>query len=278
MVKASTGLPVFATTCGDDILTIPSLRYGIRLSPYYEAMVRDNMRRVDAVGSLSSAIRQELESLGGTARIFDIPNGVDWESFQTGTRGWLQKRLNLGENSLILVSLGRLNEMKGYPTGLRAFSLAASQIQNLHYVIAGAGTNALEGLVCELNLKGRVHLLGSVPMKDIPHLLRSADLFLSPSLSEGFSQAVVQALCCGLPCVVSDCSGNEDLDGRPGVLMAKAQDPASMAKAIEVIALNRPLRLRMSQEAQSWSRRYAWSEISEAYLRIFRELAPSAAF
>lgn len=276
-VKAHTGIPVAATTCGDDIMTIPTIKYGIRLIPYYEAMVRENLRKIDVVASISSAIRRELEALGTTARIVDIPSGVDWENFQTATNCWLQKRLGIGEEKIIVVSVGRLHPVKDYPTGLRAFALAARRIPNLHYVIAGTGTRGLQKLVDELAIKERVHLLESVPMSDIPSLLHSADLFFLSSLSEGFAQVIIQALSCGLPCVVSDCSGNEDLAGHPGVVTAKAADAASMAQALELLASNKALRLRMGRQAHDYSSRYSWSAICEQYIDIFKQLAPAEA-
>ncbi|MGC9195016.1 MAG: glycosyltransferase family 4 protein [Syntrophobacteraceae bacterium] len=277
-VKACAAIPVVATTCGDDIMTIPSLKYGIRLIPYYEAMVRDNLSKIDVVASISSATRRELESLGPAARIVDIQGGVDWENFQTATPCWLQKRLGLGEEKIIVVSLGRLHPVKDYPTGLRAFALAARRIPDLHYVIAGTGTKGLQKLVNELAIKERVHLLESVPMSDVPNLLHSADLFFLSSLSEGFAQVIIQALSCGLPCVVSDCSGNEDLAGHPGVVTAKAGDATSMGEALTLLASDKALRLKMGKQAHDCSSRYSWSALCEHYISIFKQLAPTAAF
>jgi glycosyltransferase involved in cell wall biosynthesis len=278
-VKRKSGIPVVATTSGHDIMPLPSAgydsrrrRYFLRSRPYYERMIRDNMRCVDAVGAISRRARQELENMGATARILDIPNGVDWAAFQCGPNDWLRQRLGLPASAVIVVSLGRNDPQKGYESGLQAFALLAAKVPAAHYVIAGPGVPALDQVVTRTACADRIHLLDGVPMSEVPKMLWSADVFFSPSLVEGFAQVAVQAMACARPCVLSDCPGNEDFQGHPFAVLGGAGNAASLAHALESVVCDSSRRCEMSAAAHAASRRYAWNLIAGEYLDAFQDL------
>ena len=275
MVKRRTGLPVVATTCGGDIMLAPEIGFGVRLDPYYDRMVRENLRRVDLVGCVSGAIHREVESLQPDARLVDLPNGVDWESFQIGPSDYLRRRLKLPAEALIVVSVGAHRPAKDYPSGVRAFAKIAAASPRAHYVLVGrdmGGLAEMTALIAALGLGDRVHLVDQVPMSDVPLVLRSADIFLSSSLTEGFPQVAAQALAAALPGVLTDCSGNEDLRSCPGVLMVRRGDPDAIAGALARLVDDVSLRTRMGAAAHDDSRRFAWSTIAQEYLKIFESL------
>ncbi len=269
--KKRRGVPVVATTAGHDILTMPSLGHGIRLSPHYDSMVCHNMQHADIVGSISRAVRRELESIGTKARIVDIPNGVDWETFQTGPSDFLRRRLGIGGADLIVVSVGRHHPLKAYEVGIQAFARLAREIPAAHYVLVGRAVSTLKSFAEGLRLRGRVHFIDGVPIDDVPKVLRSADVFFSPSILEGFSQVVVQAMACGCPCVLSDCPGNEDFAGHPGAVLGCRGDPVSLAAALRRPLESGDLRRGMGRAAHASSRRYDWKVISREYLALFEE-------
>jgi len=274
-VKRRTGLPVVATTCGQDVQTVPELGYGDRLDPRLDRLARQNVRGVDIVGSISSAVRADLESLGTTARIVDIPNGVPWDEFQGGPSTWLRDRLGLDAQGVLVLSVGRNHVKKGYEGGLRAFARVPARFKDAHYVLVGRNTSALEPVVRELALQGRVHLMEQVPFKDIPQVFHSADVFFNPSLVEGFAQVNAQALACGLPCVLTDAPGNRDAGDHGGALVAKAGDVGSMAEALADLIADPARRRRLGQEAHRASMRYAWRQIADEYLAAFEGLLGS---
>ena len=103
-------------------------------------------------------------------------------------------------------------------------------------------------------------------------VLRSADIFLSSSLTEGFPQVAAQALAAALPGVLTDCSGHEDLRSCPGGLMVRRGDPDAIAGALARLVDDVSLRTRMGAAAHDDSRRFAWSTIAQEYLKIFESL------
>ncbi len=271
-VKSSTGVPVVATTCGGDVQVLPAIGYGDRLQPRFDRMVRDNVCRVDVIGSVSRAMRVELEKIGATARIVDIPNGVDWQRFQGGPADRLHRQLGLADRTLIVLSVGRNQPVKGYELGLRAFARVSPRFPLAVYVLIGRDMARLEPLVRELALAGRARLLEQAPADEVPLLFRSADVFFSPSLMEGFSQVNAQALACGRPCVLTDAPGNGDagLDG--GAVIARSGDVESMAEALGLLLSDEARRRTLAGEAHRAGRRYAWTRIADEYLKVFQEL------
>lgn len=272
-VKRVAGVPVVATTCGADVQLMPEIGYGHRLDRRIDRITRQNLREIDVVGSISSAVRADLESMNPTARIVDIPNGVQWDDFQTGPSRLLRERLGIADDAVLVLSVGRNHVKKGYAHGIRAFARISSRFPQARYALVGRETTQLAGLVDELAMGGRVFLVKQAPMTEMPHIYHSADVFFNPSLVEGFAQVNAQALACGLPCVITDAPGNRDAGDHGGALIARSADEASMAEALAQLVGDPEARRRLGEAAHTASRRYSWRYIAEQYLAIFEELA-----
>lgn len=282
-VKERTGVPVVVTTSGDDVNVTPRECYGIRLIPRYDRMVRTNVRRVDVIGSVSRGIRAELEAIGTTARIVDIPNGVSWEEFQTGPSRLLRDKLRLGDETVVVLSVGRNFSLKRYDLGIEAFarvikgadrSAPGDQLSRVkaHYVLIGRELDSLRPLVDRLGVSSHVSFINQMPISELPAAYHSADIFLNPSESEGFAQVNAQALACGLPLVVTDAPGNVDAADHGGALVARCNDVASMAQCLQSLISNPDIRRELGAAAHRASRHYAWSHIAEQYLEVFESL------
>lgn len=276
-VKQATGLPVVATTCGKDVQVMPELGYGDRLNARLDRIVRSNMRQIDVVGSISSAVRADLEGLSPEAEIVDIPNGVLWDDFQSGYERRLRNRLGLGDEAILVLSVGRNHPKKGYPLGLRAFAKAATGRPAVHYAFAGRGLAELEPLVDELGLRDRVHLVGQVPMTEMPDAYRSADIFFNPSFIEGFAQVNAQAMACGLPLVITDAPGNVDAGEGGGALIARSGDVDAMAAALGQLMDDPAARMSLAKASHAASQRYSWARIAQEYLEIMARLVRDSA-
>lgn len=119
-----------------------------------------------------------------------------------------------------VISVGRLCEQKGFVTLINAFAEIHKSYDHMRLTIYGEGDERsnLESLIKSLNIEDYVFLPGTV--SDIEKALSAADLFVFPSLYEGFPNALCEAMAAGLPVIASNCSGNVDLvqDGVNGRL------------------------------------------------------------
>ena len=119
-------------------------------------------------------------------------------------------------------------------------------------------------LAKELGVDGRVHLLGF--RTDVAELLKSADIFLFPSIQEGLPVALMEAMSCALPVICSEIRGNIDLiDNTCGVLCG-ATDDTAFKTAIEKLINDEALRLSMAEKALNESKKYD-IKIIENYMK-----------
>ncbi len=180
-----------------------------------------------ALVAISPAVRAELEADGYAPHlIHDLPNGVP-----VPPERWTCPPA-LGD-SLRAAYVGRLAPEKGADLLVRAWPDVLAQIPGARLVLIGDGPERprLEALIGDLGLNGSVTLVGS--MADPSAELRRANLFVLPSLEEGMSIALLEAMALGMPIVASAIPGNRALiDSGTHGRLAPPGDPPSLAAAM----------------------------------------------
>lgn len=164
---------------------------------------------------------------------FVIPNGFDCQTFRPDpeSRFEVRKELNLDDNATLVGLVARYDPLKDHAGFLQAVATVAQQYPCARFLLVGQGTRApaLEKLVADFNLRDRVFLLGERP--DIPRLTAALDVACSSSREEGFSNAIGEAMSCGIPCVVTDVGDSRYLLGETGICVPPSQ-PEALAAAI----------------------------------------------
>lgn len=142
-----------------------------------------------------------------------IPSGVDLSGLSKYECEIARERFRIPPDALVLVSVGRLEPVKGFLDFLPYF--AASAIPGVHWVIAGDGSQRIEieRRIEELGLAARVHLAGWVASS--AEVLEGADGVLVPSRNEGMGRVVIEAYSMGLPVLAADAGGLPDLVTTP---------------------------------------------------------------
>jgi glycosyltransferase involved in cell wall biosynthesis len=207
-------------------------------STYWQ--LRALSRGVDRYLTVSRDIAVELvERLDWPAdKIEVVYNGVDTDRFEMTAPPGLRDELGGGGGRPIVLTPARLNEQKGHPVLLEA----VAEVPDAVFVLAGDGPErqALETLAEQLGVTDRVRFLGH--RTDIPQLLAAADVFALPSLYEGSSLAVLEAMAAGIPIVSSAIGGTDELieQGRSGLLVP-AGDAKALAAALRRVLADRAL-------------------------------------
>lgn len=161
-----------------------------------------------------------------------------------------RNQFGIPEAAFVLAAVGRLAEQKNHAFLLRVIE----QVSGALLVIAGGGEleQNLRSEIAARGLEERVRLLGSIKRSEIADLLAASDVFVQPSLFEGQSNALLEALAAGLPCLVSDQPEQRETLTRPDATIAGAilqLDPALWAERIK--------RLQSSPEAANSARKTA---------------------
>src|SRR5438309_262011 len=190
-------------------------------------------------------------------RITVIPRGFPFGDITTPLPhevAALRQRL-AGDAHPLLLNVGRLVPQKGQRYLIEAMRRVIEVLPHARLLIAGEGKwrSDLEALVEEHGLHQSVRLLGE--REDVYGLLAAADIFVFPSLYEGFGVSLLEAMALGRPCVVSDIDVlREVTDGGTRALLAPIRSPDALAEAILRLAQDRELAGRLGSAAAAWAR------------------------
>jgi GalNAc-alpha-(1->4)-GalNAc-alpha-(1->3)-diNAcBac-PP-undecaprenol alpha-1,4-N-acetyl-D-galactosaminyltransferase len=170
------------------------------------------------------------------------------------------------------MTVGRLAQQKRHDTLIQAFARLYPIYPHLRLTIYGEGPRRknLQSLINSLNLQERVSLLGVT--QEIHQKLVEADLFVFPSLYEGFPNALVEAMSLGLPVIASNCSGNIDIvrDGIDGRLFPVG-DVLKLAALMEELICDPNTRKRLGEEAKTVAERFHPDLIFHRWDQVIRE-------
>ena len=194
----------------------------------------------------------------GAAPIHRIYLGVDTHKFSDGYQERTRDALGLSRDAFVVVCLARLKARKGILELLHAVAVAAQQIPKLHLVLAGTTSSGSSDYAAEvaeeialLNLSNFVTIIQDLSHDEVPPLLRSSDVAVQPSHSEGLGLATIEAMACGVPVVVSRASGlTEVVEHGVSGLQVQVGDTSELTKAIIRIAHDPRLRSRLTAAAQ----------------------------
>jgi glycosyltransferase involved in cell wall biosynthesis len=191
--------------------------------------------RAAAVVVNSEAGRRASEALGYRPRRWvSLPNGFDLVQFapQPEARAPLRRALAIEDDAVLIGLIARFHPMKDHQTFLRAAARLHRDRPGVRFVLAGrridASNAALAAPIREHGLDAVVHLLGE--RDDIPHLTAALDVATCSSYSEGFPNAIGEAMACEVPCVATDVGDCRALLGDTG-LIVPPRDPEALASA-----------------------------------------------
>jgi glycosyltransferase involved in cell wall biosynthesis len=210
-----------------------------------------------------NAAAEQLRKEGISAdRVHVIPNGIEITS--NGARRTVRPVTTI-------VTVANLRAEKAHEVLLHAAARLARSYPRLRYLIVGDGPrrNELLALTESLGLAGQVTFMGH--REDVPALLAQADLFVLPSRSEAFPNAVMEAMAESVPVIANRVGGLLDLieDGRTGVLVAQDQ-AAELATAIERLVLNPERAYALGSAARDEvARRYSFERMVAAFEDLY---------
>jgi glycosyltransferase involved in cell wall biosynthesis len=158
----------------------------------------------------------------------------------------------------------------------RAFVKVAYQQENVELILLGGGSqgNAIRNILQKGDVLDRVTFGGQVSQTDLPRWYHMADLYISPSHVDGSSVSLMEALACGIPCLVSDIPGNKEwvFDGHNGWLFHDG-NVNDLAEKIITAIKNRASFPRIGEMARKTAEEKAdWKKNSEALMDIYRSL------
>ena len=247
-----------------------------RLGGFYKL---DGYRHANAwVGNTRSICDYLIENRFPAERVFQIPNFVDTDSpLPAGKLLSLRKALDIPQDGLIILGVGRLMEKKGFRYLIEAFSQLPETLSGrpAHLLIVGAGPEGkkLDSLASQLCKTGRVHWAGwqtdPGPYYDL------ADVFVCPSLHEPLGNVILEAWSHGVPVISTRTHGALELiqDSVNGLLVPCA-DPQAISRTINTLILQGEDSMSgLAREGGSiLGQKYSKKAIVKAYLELYDHL------
>ena len=184
-----------------------------------------------------------------------------------------RKKYN-AENGYIL-HISSMDPRDNTPVAIRAYQKARSIVKIPQKLVIGGNVDpkrmGLDKLITEFNLKGSVIFTGRLPENELVKLYQAADLFIDPSLYEGFGLQVVEAMSCGVPVITSNVTSLPEIVGDAGILLDPV-DTDGFASALVRVLTDTGLCSAMRQKSLVRAKFFSWDKAAGDTLAIYAEL------
>ena len=174
---------------------------------------------------------------------------------------------------LRLLTVGRLSATKRLPLLLETVELLRRQGGKVHLTVVGGGAleAELRQSLGEKDLREAVTLLGRRDGDQMPEIYRQHDIYVSASMQEGMSNAMLEAMASGLPIVTTRCEGVDELIADNGIIVDNPQ-PDVLAAAVHKLAEDRAVLQAMSAAARRKAESFGWDKAADSYLRLYAKV------
>lgn len=263
-LRITAGLPYIVSLQGPDVPGFEDryrLVYRV-LTPF----IRQVWRHAVAVLAISQRHRALAWQTTAQLPIDIIYNGVDLAQFTP-----IDHATRLPGAPVRILCAARLIERKGQHHLLDAAQrLRQRGMDNFQVIFAGTGDfePALRRQADENGLATQVQFLGFVPRTAMPDVYAQADIFCLPSFNEGMSMALLEAMASGLPVVVTETGGVDELIDGNGLVVPWA-DPGRLADSLAALIGAPEQRAILGERGRIIATRFTWPEIARQYLAIF---------
>lgn len=247
------GTPMIISVWGADIIDFPEK------SVFHKAYIKYVLSKATHITSTSKFMAKFVNKVGKISNVSVVPFGIDISKFKKN------RLIELSDKPYILGTVKTLLPKYGIDTLIKAFFIFNKKydVSELHIYGVGEDLDKLRDLVNELDLTSKVFFKGYIRNDDVPIILNKFDIYcaLSRLDSESFGVAIIEAMACGLPVVVSNKGGLPEVvvNGKTGIVVP-SDNPKAAFEAIETLYLHQDLYNDFSRNAVRHVREnYDWT-------------------
>ena len=263
--RCRTQLPYIISLRGSDV---PGYNVRLKLDYYLlKGLFHKIWQNAAAVIANSKGLAELAKQFEPSLDIGVICNGIDTDTFSPPCDRSLDGRVKL-------LTVCRLIARKRIHILIDTVHLLKQRDINAELNIVGEGNllNELKARVRQLNLADRVKFMGLVEYDRIPSVYRQNHLFLMSSEHEGMSNAMLEAMACGLPVVSSACEGTEELVSNNGRIVPIAT-AEKFAEVISEIVKATDQYTHMAEESRNIAEQFSWASSAQDYIDLYRKIA-----
>lgn len=229
-------------------------------SKFMKLISKTLLKNADAMIALTKTMKDAMLKIYQGA-IYVIPNGIDLEKFKD-----ISVEINHNDKNKTIIFVGTLRPVKGIFYLIEAMRIIKNEYCEAQLLIVGDGVDRdkLRAIVKELNLGDSVSFVGQISNQEIPKYMAKSDIFVLPSLSEGFPNVILEAMAAGLPIIASTVGGIPDFiqNGVHGFLV-EPMNSEELAEKISILLNNKDIREKMSINNKIEVQKYSIDSVIE---------------
>jgi L-malate glycosyltransferase len=244
---------------------VPGFNERLKFSYFFQKpIIREVWDKAEYVVANSQGLKELALKTNPKQEVSIIYNGIDTSKFYPGIKK--QKK------DITILCVSRLIPRKGLNYLIDAIPAILKQNENIKLIIAGEGPEKknLEKQAAQYNIKSKIDFLGYVSHEDLPAIYFKSDIFILPSLHEGMSNTILEAMASGLPIITTNTGGTKELINENGIIIEK-NSPADISAAVIKLIKDTKLRKEMSFCSRELSQKLSWGKIAEDYLKLYNK-------
>lgn len=220
-----------------------------------------------AIAACSEGLRQRALKFFPDVRISSIPNGVDLASFKSGSRRGIAKPLRL-------ITVGRLSPTKRMELLIESIKLLRERGIDVQLKVVGGGSleQKLRQMVSQQGLDSTIEFTGRVDAGQMPRLYQESDIYVSATMQEGMSNAMLEAMACGLPIVTTQCEGLDELISDNGIIVKDA-NADKIAQSVQKLVADTSIYEKMCAAAVRKTEKFRWDIVATKYRELYGEIS-----
>ena len=227
---------------------------------------RQIWKKASALIACSKGLKERALLFMPSVSIDVIPNGVELDRF-------FPAETTEKSEVLRLLTVGRLSVTKRIEMLIEAVEILHRTACKVRLTIVGGGKmeQQFRKIVAERELRDIIKITGRIDSNKMPDVYQNNDIFISASMQEGMSNAMLEAMASGLPIVTTRCEGLAELIDGNGIIVEQ-ESIEEIAKAIKQLADDPELRKQMSIAAKKQAEKFNWTNIASSYIEQYRKI------
>jgi glycosyltransferase involved in cell wall biosynthesis len=230
----------------------------------------DFWKKSDAVIAISENTKKDLISLGfNDEKIFVIYPGVDTQLFRPIPKNIARRELGLSLDKRVLLYVGSLEPKRAVPVKalLQTYKSLLKRYKDIVLILAGPFKYVYE------KIAGDIIILHNVLREKLPFLYASADVFVFPTLYEGFGMPPLEAIACGTPVIAPLNSSLPEVIGDAGIYVENPLDAKAWYESIKMLLEDEDLRSYLSKKSVLHAQNFSWDRSAEVLGGVYEILS-----
>lgn len=267
LFKWQYGIPYIISLRGADV---PGFSGRFSLLYYFlTPIIKIIWKKAEKVVACSTGLKELAQKTNPIQNMEVIPNGINTELFKPDAVR------RPGDKFIVTQGGTRLTERKGIKYLIKAIHIISSHYPRIYLKIIGEGDEkeSLENQCRELGIDSRVEFLGKIPNQKLPVYYQEASLFILPSLNEGMSNAMLEALASGLPIIATNTGGASELvrESQNGFLI-KMKNASDIADKIMIFLKNKDLCRIYGENSRKIAESMSWEKVADKYYEAYKKV------